>query len=88
MRQIAEVAAAVTKGNFTRSITVAAAGEVGALKGVFNEMIYNLNESVLKVTQAKEAAEAVKRTFLTNISYEIRTPVSENILFIFLVCCV
>ncbi|HEY2882208.1 MAG TPA: response regulator, partial [Pirellulales bacterium] len=48
VRAIAEVATAVTKGDLTRSINVAALGEVAALKDNINEMIVNLKDTTLK----------------------------------------
>jgi signal transduction histidine kinase/DNA-binding response OmpR family regulator/HAMP domain-containing protein len=48
VRAIAEVATAVTKGDLTRSISVAAQGEVAALKDNINEMIRNLKDTTLK----------------------------------------
>ncbi|GMV38971.1 MAG: hypothetical protein AMXMBFR64_06870 [Myxococcales bacterium] len=48
VRAIAEVATAVTKGDLTRSIQVAAQGEVEALKDNINQMIANLRETTLK----------------------------------------
>jgi HAMP domain-containing protein/signal transduction histidine kinase/CheY-like chemotaxis protein len=48
VRAIAEVATAVTKGDLTRSIAVAAQGEVAALKDNINEMIRNLRETTDK----------------------------------------
>jgi HAMP domain-containing protein/signal transduction histidine kinase/DNA-binding response OmpR family regulator len=48
VRAIAEVAIAVTKGDLTRSIAVAAQGEVAALKDNINEMIRNLRETTVK----------------------------------------
>jgi len=48
VRAIAEVSTAVTKGDLTRSITVEAQGEVGALKDNINQMIANLKETTSK----------------------------------------
>src|SRR5437762_2527024 len=48
VRAIAEVATAVTKGDLTRSIAVAAQGEMAALKDTINEMIRNLRETTHK----------------------------------------
>jgi HAMP domain-containing protein/signal transduction histidine kinase/CheY-like chemotaxis protein len=48
VRAIAEVATAVTKGDLTRSIAVAAQGEVASLKDNINEMIRNLKDTTLK----------------------------------------
>ena len=48
VRSIAEVASAVTKGDLTRTIRVAAKGEVEALKDTINQMIANLRETTLR----------------------------------------
>ena len=48
VRAIAEVATAVTKGDLTRSISVAASGEVAALKDNINEIIRNLRDTTHK----------------------------------------
>src|SRR5256714_5773350 len=48
VRAIAEVATAVTKGDLTRSISVATQAEVAALKDNINEMIRNLKATTLK----------------------------------------
>jgi HAMP domain-containing protein/CheY-like chemotaxis protein len=51
VRAIAEVATAVTQGDLTRSIAVAAAGEVASLKDNLNEMIRNLKATTSKNTE-------------------------------------
>ncbi len=51
LRAIAEVATAVTKGDLTRSISVAALGEVAILKDNINQMIANLRETTQKNTE-------------------------------------
>ncbi|MBA3708301.1 MAG: HAMP domain-containing protein, partial [Planctomycetes bacterium] len=48
VRAIADVATAVTKGDLTRSIAVAAQGEVASLKDNINEMIRNLKDTTIK----------------------------------------
>ncbi|MDQ3775180.1 MAG: HAMP domain-containing protein [Pseudomonadota bacterium] len=45
VRAIGEVATAVAQGDLTRSVTVAAAGEVASLKDNVNQMIKNLGET-------------------------------------------
>ncbi|HET9003863.1 MAG TPA: response regulator, partial [Gemmatimonadaceae bacterium] len=45
VRNIADVATAVTKGDLTRQITVDAQGELDELKGNINQMIANLRET-------------------------------------------
>ncbi|MEX2535750.1 MAG: HAMP domain-containing protein [Trueperaceae bacterium] len=51
VRAIADVATAVTKGDLTRSIGVAAEGEVAVLKDTINEMIRNLKDTTDKSTE-------------------------------------
>ncbi len=51
VRAIAEVAIAVTKGDLTQSIAVAAQGEVAVLKDNINQMIANLRETTRKNTE-------------------------------------
>ncbi|MEY4511752.1 MAG: hypothetical protein RLZZ450_3874, partial [Pseudomonadota bacterium] len=48
VRAIAEVSTAVAKGDLTRSVTVAAQGEVAALKDNINQMIGNLKDTTHK----------------------------------------
>ncbi len=48
VRAIAEVSTAVAKGDLTRSISVAAQGEVAALKDNINQMIGNLKDTTHK----------------------------------------
>jgi HAMP domain-containing protein len=48
LRAIAEVATAVTEGDLTRSIQVAAQGEVAFVKDNINEMIRNLRDTTLR----------------------------------------
>ncbi len=51
VRAISDVATAVTKGDFTRSIDVQAEGEVASLKDKLNQMIVNLKETTHKNTE-------------------------------------
>src|SRR5213079_2521881 len=51
LRAIADVATAVTKGDLTRSIQVAAEGEVASLKDNINEMIRNLKDTTIKTNE-------------------------------------
>lgn len=48
VRAISKVARAVTTGDLSPTIQVEAQGEVGALKDIINEMIFNLKETTLK----------------------------------------
>jgi signal transduction histidine kinase/HAMP domain-containing protein/ActR/RegA family two-component response regulator len=51
VRAIAEVATAVTEGDLTRQVGVAASGEVAVLKDKLNEMIRNLRETMRQNTE-------------------------------------
>ncbi|MDQ4143770.1 MAG: HAMP domain-containing protein, partial [Actinomycetota bacterium] len=63
VRAIADVATAVTQGDLTRSIQVAAEGEVAQLKDKINQMIVNLKET----TQRNEEQDWLK-TNLARVS--------------------
>ena len=63
VREIADVATAVTEGDLTRSITVEASGEVAELKDKINQMITNLAHT----TQRNEEQDWLK-TNLAKIS--------------------
>src|SRR6185312_932788 len=75
VRAIAEVATAVTQGDFSRFITVEAYGEMNTLKTIINDMIYTLQDMLIKKTLATEANRA-KTEFMANMSHEIRTPMN------------
>ncbi len=68
VRAIAEVATAVTKGDFTRYITVEAYGEMDTLKTIINEMIYTLKDTLYKTALANEANRA-KSEFMVCVIY-------------------
>lgn len=83
VRAISKVARAVTTGDLTRTIRVEAKGEVGALKDIINEMIFNLKETTLKnseqdwlktnlakftrILQGQKDLEAVARLILSEL---------------------
>ena len=79
VRAFAQITAAATDGDFTRSSTVEASGEMDALKTQINQMELKLRESIQRNTAAREAAELAnnsKSEFLANMSHEIRTPLN------------
>ena len=79
VRAFGDITDAATDGDFTKLITVSAAGEMDDLKRKINRMISNLRDSIQRNTAAREAAEFANRTkseFLANMSHEIRTPMN------------
>jgi osomolarity two-component system sensor histidine kinase NIK1 len=66
VRAIAEVARSVTKGDFTRFITVEAYGEMNTLKTIINEMICTLREMLIETALANEANRA-KTEFMVRV---------------------
>ena len=79
VRAFGEITDAATDGDFSKLITVSAAGEMDELKRKINKMVSNLRDSIQRNTAAREAAELANRTkseFLANMSHEIRTPMN------------
>jgi signal transduction histidine kinase/DNA-binding response OmpR family regulator/HAMP domain-containing protein len=67
VRAMAEVSAAVTRGDLTRQITVEASGEVAELKDRVNQMIHNLRDT----TRANEEQDWLK-TNLAQLSGQMQ----------------
>lgn len=79
VRAFGDISNAATNGDFTKSITVEASGEINELKNKINDMVGSLRESIQRNNQAREAAELANKTkseFLANMSHEIRTPMN------------
>ena len=79
VRAFGEITDAATEGDFSKLISVSAAGEMGELKRKINKMVSNLRDSIQRNTTARESAELANKTkseFLANMSHEIRTPMN------------
>nr|OQO26823.1 hypothetical protein B0A51_06484 [Rachicladosporium sp. CCFEE 5018] len=79
VRAFGDIANAAMKGNFSKTITVEASGEMNELKNKINKMVSSLRESIQRNNQQREAAELANKTkseFLANMSHEIRTPMN------------
>jgi HAMP domain-containing protein len=61
VRNIADVATAVTKGDLTRQITVEAQGELDELKSNINQMIANLKETT-SATRSRTGSRPTSRS--------------------------
>ncbi len=69
-------------GKFQSRLTVERSDELGQLAGAFNEMADYVQESMGKISEAKDRAEGsdrAKSLFLANMSHEIRTPMNAII---------
>ncbi len=73
VRAIAEVATAVTNGDFTRYITVEAYGEMDTLKTIINKMIYTLKDTLIKKALATEANRAKSEFMVLLMTFNFRT---------------
>lgn len=79
VRAFGDISNAAMKGNFSKTITVEASGEMNELKNKINKMVSSLRESIQRNNQQREAAELANKTkseFLANMSHEIRTPMN------------
>lgn len=79
VRAFGEITNAAMEGNFSKTITVEASGEMNELKNRINKMVFGLRESIQRNNQQREAAELANKTkseFLANMSHEIRTPMN------------
>jgi osomolarity two-component system sensor histidine kinase NIK1 len=79
VRAFGDISNAAMKGNFSKTITVEASGEMNELKNKINKMVHSLRESIQRNNQQREAAELANKTkseFLANMSHEIRTPMN------------
>ncbi|KAK5708488.1 histidine kinase osmosensor [Elasticomyces elasticus] len=79
VRAFGDISNAAMEGNFSKTITVDASGEMNELKNKINSMVSELRESIQRNNQAREAAELANKTkseFLANMSHEIRTPMN------------
>ncbi|EKD36121.1 MAG: sensor histidine kinase, partial [uncultured bacterium] len=69
-------------GRFQSRLKVASSDELGQLAGAFNEMADYIQESMDKISEARDRAEEsdkAKSLFLANMSHEIRTPMNAII---------
>ena len=79
VRAFGEITNAAMKGNFSKTITVEASGEMNELKNKINKMLTSLRDSITRNNEQREAAELANKTkseFLANMSHEIRTPMN------------
>ena len=79
VRAFGDISNAAMNGDFSKTITVEASGEINELKVKINKMVASLRESIQRNNQAREAAELANKTkseFLANMSHEIRTPMN------------
>ncbi len=63
--QMSEAAKAMSKGDYTRRITVDRKDEVGQLERSFNEMIISV-----------QSLEVMRSSFVANVSHELKTPMT------------
>jgi len=66
LRKMAEVSHSISKGDFSKEITVDREDEIGELAVAFNNMIKSL-----------AAGEQMNRSFVANVSHELKTPMTS-----------
>lgn len=66
LKQMNEAAGIIAAGNFERRIEVRSKDETGQLAGRFNQMAEGLQEQ-----------ETIRRAFLSNLSHDLRTPLTS-----------
>ena len=65
LREMADAAGTMARGDFSRRITVTSRDEIGALAEAFNHMASELAET-----------DRVRRDLVANVSHELRTPIT------------
>lgn len=65
LREMAQAASAMAKGDYTRRVTATSRDEVGRLALAFNQMATDLDE-----------VDRMRRDLVANVSHELRTPIS------------
>lgn len=70
LTQLAAAAEDIAAGNYSRRVSIAGQDEIGLLGSAFNRM-----------GEAVERARKVQRDFLTNVSHELKTPLTSLIGF-------
>ncbi len=65
LREMADAAAAMATGDFSRRVTVTSRDEIGTLARAFNDMAAELAET-----------DRVRRDLVANVSHELRTPIT------------
>lgn len=78
LKELSEASKFVAAGDFSHTIDINSDDEIGELTASFNSMILELNEYIKSINEV----ERMRKDFVSNVSHELKTPLTSILGFI------